>query len=274
MDHRLLIKPWKMDLVERHFKEDSEFCPRSQTDVLGCKGGILCPIATTSSTEVRICRPKLISKLKNPKCEGKDKMTSPPFTNIVQTSSQDHEPHLSSTVSLSEVSEEVGPLLTHSSVKNLTVCPTTLVYKLNNPPVEAEDDVTRSTSEPALLVCRPKIIQDWRKFPIKQIVQDETDRGRSCVSVVLKSSSSTVAAERSMKLSERIRDVEELSSKYSVKYEGKSENSKRSEARLDFCFLSARDARGFFGKVNDLLRGGGGLRQMSSVIMYAEESLG
>ena len=212
MDVRLLIEPWKMELVERHFKDltvSKEPSPLCETEVSGFHGSkscLSCPlISTFSSPVVRICRPKLISKLKNSLWEE-------------------------------------------------------------------EDDVTCSSPEPDFKLFRPKIIKDERKFPIKRIVQDEKDQGRNCVSVILKSRSSTLAAKISMKLSERIRVVEELSSKYPVKYDGKSENSKRTEARLDFCFHSAIDARHFFGKVNDLLRGGG--RQMVSVIMYAEESLG
>ena len=174
MDNRLVIKPWKVELVNRHFKEDNKESFQ-ESDVSGLQG----QGCTGGSPVVRVCRPKLISKLKSPTGDGKD-------------------------------------------------------------------DVTRSTSEPAFLVCRPKIIKDWRMFPIRQIVQDEKDRGRKCVSVLLKSSSSSLPAERAMKLSERVRVVEELSSKYPVRYEGKSENSKRSEARLDFCFQSATDAQRFF----------------------------
>ena len=126
-----------------------------------------------------------------------------------------------------------------------------------------------SSAPPAPVQSRPKIIQDQRKFQIKQRVQGGNDQGRNCVSVVLKPSSSTVDES---KLSERIQILKDLSSKYPLKYEGKSQNSRRGEARLDFCFHSAKDARLFFVKVNDLFRAGA--HRKISVFMFAEESLG
>ena len=203
MDKQLVIEPWKVELVERHFRKDlgKTSSPLSQTDV-SC---FSCPSTSTnisSSPVARICRPKLISKLKNPQGEG-------------------------------------------------------------------NDDVSGTSSESAFVMCRPKINKDERKFPIKQIVHDEKDHGRNCVSVILKSSSST---SKESKLSERIQILKDLSSKYPLKIEGRSQNSRRAEARLDFCFHSAKDARLFFVKVNDLFRAGA-CRKIS-VFMFAEESLG
>ena len=111
-----------------------------------------------------------------------------------------------------------------------------------------------SPAPPAPVHSRPKIILDKRKFPIKEMVKDEKDQGKNCVSVVLNSS-------------ERIQVLKDLSSMYPVKYEGKN------KARLDVCFHSPGDARLFFVKVNDLIRAGA-LRKIFSVIMFAEESLG
>ena len=126
-----------------------------------------------------------------------------------------------------------------------------------------------STVPPAPVQSRPKITLDKRKFQIKQRVQGGKDQGRNCVSVILKSSSST---SKESKLSERIQILKDLSSKYPLKIEGRSQNSRRAEARLDFCFHSAKDARLFFVKVNDLFRAGA-CRKIS-VFMFAEESLG
>ena len=119
-----------------------------------------------------------------------------------------------------------------------------------------------SPAGPAAVHSRPKIILDKRKFPIKQMVKDEKDQGSNCVSVVLKPSSSVPAKESS----ERIQVLKDLSSEYPVKYEGKS------NARLDICFQSPKDARLFFKKVNNLIIAGA-LRKIS-VFMFAEESLG
>ena len=142
--------------------------------------------------------------------------------------------------------------------------------------VRGEGDVSSSSSKPVPVQCRPKIIMVKSKFPIKRMVQDEKDQGRNCVSVILKQSSHFIpsinAAAKKSRLSERLQGLKDLASRYPVKYEGKSENSELSEARLDFCFLSAKDARLFFGKVNDLFRAEA--HKKTSVIMYAEESLG
>ena len=117
MDNRLVIEPWKVEMVERHFKThvavSKESSPPSmkQSDV-----------SVSSSPVVRICRPKLISKLKNAQGEGKDDVTGSSITNIVKTSSQVLAPqhHLSSVVIVSEVPEEFGPPLATSSSNNLT----------------------------------------------------------------------------------------------------------------------------------------------------------
>ena len=93
-----MIEPWKLELVERQFKEGTavsrESCPCSQTEVSGSQGHK----GTTVLPVVRICRPKRISKLRNPPCEGKDDVT-----NIVQTTFQDLAPKCPLT---SEVPEE------------------------------------------------------------------------------------------------------------------------------------------------------------------------
>ena len=100
MDKRLVIPPWKVDLVQRYFSEDKKAPgrkeksnsadvspppldhPKSISMVLGETGGPgfqkaeewLCSSITTSTPPVRlrICRPKLTSKMKKPQGEGKD----------------------------------------------------------------------------------------------------------------------------------------------------------------------------------------------------------
>ena len=226
MDKRLVIPPWKVELVRQYFsqvpgRKDKSHCavlsppprgdpPQSMSMVVGETGEFpgfhdaeeglsSCSITTSSPpARLRICRPKLISKMKNSQGEGKDD---------VSTSS--------------------------------------------------------SRSKPVPVQSRPKIILDKRKFPIKLMAQDQ---GTNCVSVTLK----PVTA-NGPKLSERIRVLKDLSSKYPVKYEGNGlSESKRAAARLDFCFQSTTDAGLFFGKVNNLVRA----QQKISVILFAERSLG
>jgi len=126
---------------------------------------------------------------------------------------------------------------------------------------------------PPFRVCRPKLyskvtkqISEKRKFPIQQMDHDEKDQGRNCVSVILKSSSSSPSSSKA-EVSRRVLRVEELSAKYKVKYQSKSSQ------RVDFCFKSPTEARNFFRKVNDLSREKDSPKLMS-VIMYSEESLG
>ena len=115
-------------------------------------------------------------------------------------------------------------------------------------------------SLPSVIVCRPKLIRRKKKsiFPIQLSEQDEKDQGRTCVSVILKTSET---------VPERVMRVEELSAKHDVRYQCKS--SQQGGARLDFCFKSATEARQFFRRVNDMER-----RRSISVILTTEAGLG
>ena len=207
MDKRLVIAPWKVELVQRYFSAES------------------------AGTRVKV--------VKNMNLDGREKSNCPPppQMSISKMTSQSGNQEDQGTSPLPRVQ------ISYSRPK---------ISKMKKPQGEGKNYVSSSHSNPVQVQCRPQINIEKRKFPIEKIVQDEKDQGRSCVCVVLKSSSTATT----MKLSERIRVVEDLSSKYPVKYEGKTENSKQAEARLDFCFHSAKNARFFFGKVNDLVRSG------------------
>ena len=204
MDNRLVIPPWKVELVQRYFRKDKESLLRKDESISmvisepGVQG-----FRNPDIEGLLKCRPKLTSKMKKPQGEGKD-------------------------------------------------------------------DVSSSRSKPFPVQSCPKIILDRRKFP-RINVQSGKDQGKTCVSVILKLKSSQISAMRP-KLDERIRSLKKLSSKYPVKYVGKSENSRQAEARLDFCFQSAGDARHFFWKVNNLFKAGA--YHKIYAIMFDEESLG
>ena len=192
------------ELVKRHLKKEG---------FQGYKeGGLSCP--STMSTVVRICRPKLISRLK----DDVTITTTINNNNILQTSSHvltppHPQPPLSSTVRVAEVLEEflpseyqcearpnLPPQISNTGTISpaFRTCRPKLISTLKNPPMTGRDDTTTisPSSEPPFLSSRPKIIKDGRKFPIKQIVQNEKDRGRNCVSVILKSSSSGTPGRR------------------------------------------------------------------------------
>ena len=122
---------------------------------------------------------------------------------------------------------------------------------------------TESSVNPPLVQSHPTVLQDKGKFPIKEILQDEKDQGRNGVSVILKSKTGR-------KVTERIKTVEEVRSRYPLKYSAKS--SQQANARLDYCFKSPTDARRFVRKVNDILSGD--IPRLVSVILIAEEDLG
>ena len=165
--------------------------------------------------------------------------------------------------------QDQGGLSSNPGLPSIRVSRPKLVSKMKKPEGEGKEEVSSASSKS--VTVRPNIVLDLRKFPVKKIVQDEKDQGRNSVSVVLKSS--IAAGRKAMKISERIRLVEDLSARYPVKYKGKSQNSELGEGRMDFCFHSAKHARHFFGKVNDLMRSGV-LPQRISVFMLDEETLG
>ena len=78
MDKRLVIPPWKVELVQRYFSKDKESPGRkeksSSADVSPPPRGD--QSKSTSPARLRICRPKLSSKMKKPQGEGKDDVSS------------------------------------------------------------------------------------------------------------------------------------------------------------------------------------------------------
>ena len=204
-----------------------------------------------------------VQVVKNKNLEGREKSNCADFC-------PPPSPQGDSPKSLSKMNGQAGypdDQLNSSPLPRLKISRPKLISKMKMTQSEDQNDVSRL--KPVQVQSRPQITIDKRKFPIKKIVQDKKDQGSNCVSVVLRSSSYSPA----MKLSETIRVVEDLSSKYPVKYEGKSENSRRSAARLDFCFHSAKNAGFFFKEVNALVRSGT-IQKKIAVIQYAEKSLG
>ena len=248
MDKRLVIKPWKVELVQRYFTN-----PRSQVPVV-----------------------KLERKERSNGADVNPPLGDPPKAAPLMHGVQDQEGISSSSST------------TSSPVSSVSISRPQLISKMKKP--QGKDDVSSSRSKPVQVQSRPRVVLDKRQIPNKKTVQDEKDQGRNCVSVVLKSGRGHSVVRKSSHgqcfvgtpadvaaplLHERIRVVENLSSKYPVKYEHKNENPKRGTARLDFCFHSAKNARLFFGDVNDLNRSGElTLKHNISVLMFSEESLG
>ena len=147
-----------------------------------------------------------------------------------------------------------------------------------------EEEIPSSTVPSAIRTFRPKLmsktqksspvvskscsllVKDCREFPIQHINHEVKELGRNCVSVVLKSNSSSTET-----VSQRAQYVEGLSARYEVKYQEKS--AQGTVVRLELCFKTSADARQFFGKVNDWSRSKNSPKSIS-VILTSEERLG
>ena len=134
MDKRLVIPPWKVELVQRYFSKDKESPGRKEK---------------SSSADV------------SPPPRGDHPKSTMVIGETGVPGFQEAEEGLSSSST------------TSTSPARLRICRPKLSSKMKKPQGEGKDDVSSSRSKPDSVHSRPKIILDKRKFPVKLMVEDQ-----------------------------------------------------------------------------------------------------
>ena len=278
-ESRFEVPHWKINLVKSYFDgkdmkhdlskvEDLEDTTLDQTDVseLNTLDEIPCEV---SEAETKDKDEALPPETNSEHCEDVCEFN----VDDESYSSQVEDCQLSPDTTLSILHDQESAL-NYSSYPEANLSDEVLIC---SPSTSRQNELMATTSPSsttsALPSARPKLVKNKCQFPIKTVkVLDERDQGRNCVIVVIKSRNNDSTLVRQRTVSKRSRKVENLVSKFELKYEAKYSSEIR--AVYNFCFVSPLKARKFFADVNDVIKNDGDGPNSVSIFMCDEEMLG
>ena len=282
-ESRFEVPHWKINLVKSYFDgkdmkhdlskvEDLEDTTLDQTDVseLNTLDEIPCEV---SEAETKDKDEALPPETNSEHCEDVCEFN----VDDESYSSQVEDCQLSLDTTLS-ISYDQESALNYSSYPETNLSDEVLICspsssRQNGLMVTFSSTTSPSSTTSALASARPKLVKNKCQFPIKTVkVLDERDQGRNCVIVVIKSRNNDSTLVRQRTVSKRSRKVENLVSKFELKYEAKYSSDIR--AVYNFCFVSPLKARKFFADVNDVIKNDLDGPNSASIFMCDEEMLG